>query len=65
VPADSLQLLFEVRRPVGDLPEPVGRAIVELPTDERAEMHEHVVTPDIIRETEIEPAPLVRDEAVA
>jgi hypothetical protein len=33
--------------------------------DERAEMHEHVVTPDIIRETEIEPAPLVQDEAVA
>jgi hypothetical protein len=34
-------------------------------TDERAEMHGHVVTPDIIRETEIEPVPLVRDEAVA
>jgi hypothetical protein len=28
-------------------------------------MHEHVVTPDIVRETNVEPAPLVRDEAVA
>jgi hypothetical protein len=34
-------------------------------TDERADMREHVVTPDIIRQTEIESAPLIRDEPVA
>jgi hypothetical protein len=34
-------------------------------TDECAEMHEDVVTPDIVRAAKAEAAPLVRDEALA
>jgi len=64
VVTDRLNRLPRLEHPFTASPRKRRRGIV-IRTDERAEMHEHVVTPDIIRETEIEPAPLVRDEAVA
>ncbi|OWK22646.1 hypothetical protein AJ87_43410 [Rhizobium yanglingense] len=40
-----------------------GRRGIVIGTYERAEMHEHVVTPNIVWETTVEAATVVRDEA--
>jgi hypothetical protein len=56
VVTDRLNRLPRLEHPFMASPRKRRRGIV-IRTDERAEMHEHVVTPDIIRETEIEPAP--------
>jgi hypothetical protein len=62
--ADRLNRLPRLEQPLTPGPRERRRGIV-IRTDERAEMHEHVVTPHIVWETNVEAAPLVRDEAVA
>ena len=56
VVTDRLNRLPRLEHPFTASPRKRRRGIV-IRADERAEMHEHVVTPAIIRETEIEPAP--------
>ena len=57
------------RRPGFEAPLPLGprerRRGIVIPTDERAEMHERVVAPRIVWETNIKAATLVGDEGVA
>lgn len=61
---DSLNRLQRLEQPLTVSPRERRCGIV-IRTDERAEMHEHVVTPDKVGETKVEAPPLARDEAVA
>lgn len=64
VVTDRLNRQPRLEAPLPLRPRERRRGIV-VSTDERAEMHENVVTPDEVRETTVEAPPLGRDEAVA